>query len=177
MKLAIPKHLLNLTVVDQLTQMISKYNSDKEAESKIDEVIDPVKKFLYMRVNMDDDIFTSGSQDYTEVINYLTALFYSVKGTQKVLEYMIKYLGFSDKDIIYDAKSISIFPSQTGLGDDTLYYESLLGFLSELLYFEEAVTDIGASNLTVKHEVITRIDACGDIHCYKTININDGNIL
>mgnify|MGYP006874776195 FL=1 len=72
-------------------------------------------KFIMMRIDPDQSIFIAGSQNYADVVNYLTALFYSVKGTQKVLEYMKKYLGFQDKEIIYDAKTISIFPTGVSL--------------------------------------------------------------
>lgn len=180
MKIFIPKHLRNLVVVNQLAEMISAYNRMKRENTEVlenmeginqEKSLDPVKKFIYMRVSPGNSIFTEGSQNYADVINYLTALFYSVKGTQKVLEYMKKYLGFTDKEVIYDAKSISIFPTSFDLGDETLYYESLFGFLEELLYFEDFKTDLGPINLLIDHKVVTKVNVCKDVHCYKRIEV------
>lgn len=178
MKIFIPKHLRKLTVVNQLAEMISAYNRSKSSEVSEsteginqEKSVDPVKKFIYMRISPGNSIFTEGTQNYADVINYLTALFYSVKGTQKVLEYMKKYLGFTDKEVIYDAKSISIFPTSFDLGDETLYYESLFGFLEELLYFEDFKTDLGATNLLIDHKVVTKVNVCKDVHCYKRIQV------
>lgn len=177
MKIFIPKHLRNLTVVDQLAKLLSAYNSEKVGEKlssdgiNQDKCTDPVKKFIYMRLDSEAEMFATGIQNYADVVNYLTALFYSVKGTQRVLEYMIKYLGFNEKEIIYDAKTISIFPSEDTLVDETLYYNSLLLFLEELLYFEDFKTDLGSVNLVIDHKVSTKVHAGSDIHHYKTITI------
>jgi hypothetical protein len=177
MKIFIPNHLRDLVVVDQLAKLLTAYNAEKTDKETAadginqDKCIDPVKKFIYMKLNPEDEMFTTGSQNYADVVNYLTTLFYSVKGTQKVLEYMIKYLGFSNKDIIYDAKTISIFPPKEQLGDETLYYNTLLHFLEELLYFQDFKTDLGSISLVIDHKVSTRVQAGSNIHHYKTIII------
>lgn len=180
MKIFIPKHLRNLVVVNQLAEMISAYNRIKRENTEVlenmeginqEKSLDPVKKFIYMRVSPGNSIFTEGSQNYADVINYLTALFYSVKGTQKVLEYMKKFLGFTDKEVIYDVKSISIFPANFELGDERLYYEALFGFLEELLYFEDFKTDLGPINLLIDHKVVTKVNVCKDVHCYKRLEV------
>lgn len=173
MKLYIPKHLYGLTIIEQLAKLVSAYQGQRK-DSDLEGVMkntDPVRKFIMMRIDPDQSIFIAGSQNYADVVNYLTALFYSVKGTQKVLEYMKKYLGFQDKEIIYDAKTISIFPTGVSLGDETLYYDTLGGFLSELLYFEDFKTDIGSTKLLINHKVVSRIHADADVHCYKKITI------
>lgn len=177
MKIYIPNHLRKLAVVDQLAKMVEAYSEkitnteDSTAAVNQSKCTDPVKKFIYMRLDSSAEIFTSGSQNYADVVNYLTSLFYSVKGTRKVLDYMKKYLGFSDNEVVYDVKSISIFPTGANLGDESLYYDTLLEFLSELLYFEEFKTDIGSVNLLIDHNVVTKVLASKDIHCYKTITI------
>jgi hypothetical protein len=92
MKIFIPNHLRDLVVVDQLAKLLTAYNAEKTDKETAadginqDKCIDPVKKFIYMKLNPEDEMFTTGSQNYADVVNYLTTLFYSVKGTQKVLD-------------------------------------------------------------------------------------------
>ena len=76
MKIFIPKHLRKLTVVNQLAEMISAYNRSKSSEVSEsteginqEKSVDPVKKFIYMRISPGNSIFTEGTQNYADVIN------------------------------------------------------------------------------------------------------------
>lgn len=163
MKIFIPSHLRTLTVVDQLAKMVTAYSESKSANSSIEETTDPVKKFVKMVIKPENC-----PQNYADVIDYITAVFYTVKGTFKVIEYMKMYLGFSDDSIVYSPESISI--GETGETDnDNLYISALKGFLNELLYFGETKTDAATGNLKIETTVTAKVLASNDIHKYKVI--------
>ena len=153
MKIYIPKHLRNIRIIEQLYQMMSSYG-----EQAVDEVDsfsdfqwslsnDPVKRFLSLCIPKRDD---QTSEDYSSNINYLTTLFYSVKGTYKVFDYLL-YYGVIDSDksrINYTARSISIEIGEISVGKD-IFCNALEDFLKTLLYFEslEIIIDSAGINL------------------------------
>lgn len=158
MKIYIPKHLRNVEIIDQLYRMIDSYESEYSSEvvqNSFDDYYiyygsDPVKNFLKLCIpksNIPED------QDYDEVINYLSRLFYSVKGTIQVFNYMIQYLPLSfDGEIIYDSKEITINFKNLSVENESLFYDLLRKFLDALIYYTRLNTNIGSGSidLTIK---------------------------
>lgn len=160
MKIYIQPHLKKIEVIDQLEKMVRGY-SDYYVENVnsfadyyyYDLKNDPVKKFLRLCIQT-----VSGDQDYEEVINYLSRLFYSVKGTVKVFDYMKQFLGLKfEGDIVYTTKYIEFKLSEISLTDENLFYESLQEFLEALLYFQELRSSIDSVDLVLGGEIISSV--------------------
>lgn len=148
----IPAHLEKLEIVAQLSAMIKGYSDYyEETKSSFEDYYymlktDSVKKFL--KVCLKEEDFQGSDNEYEEVINYLCRLFYSVKGTIKVFDYMKKYLNLKfQSDIVYTVNSIELKIDTTDTKDINLFYNSLKGFLDALLYYQELVMSIGILNL------------------------------
>ena len=98
MKIYIPNHLRKINVVDQMCRMIEEYGNyyteyvDPYYYYYYSLDFDPVKRFL--------GICLSGSitnkDQLDNVVNYLTAVFYSIKGcSNKIFEYLSSFVGLS----------------------------------------------------------------------------------
>ena len=154
MKVYIPSHLRNIEIVDQMAKMIQEYSTnyyEQSTDSFGDYYYslknDPVSKFLNLCISEDD---IKGDQTYEDVINYLSRLFYSVKGTIKVFDYMKSFLGLKfEGDIIYTTELIEFNLSEVTISDENLFYESLKDFLDALLYYQRLETNIGTTNLVL----------------------------
>lgn len=149
MKLFIPEHLKNLTVIDQLYKMYLFYNDasfgyyigpekDSFGDYNFYMKSDPVRNFISMDFEISskkDEILKLGL-DYDSVIVYLTTLFYSVKGTKKVPEFALKYLSL--KSFTYDIDSCEPeIKDDLNLPNPTEYLEALNKFCEALLYFRK----------------------------------------
>lgn len=143
MKIYIPKHIRNIEVVDTMCKLIEAYANDPSLSLDPGSFnnyyyylnTDPVNRFLHICI-LESDV----SEDYESVISYISRLFYSVKGTTKVFEFMKKYLGLNLNDIVYTVKELNFTISEVRLSDidEKVFYESLMDFLRALLYFGEA---------------------------------------
>lgn len=90
-------------------------------------------------------------------INYLSMLFYSVKGTFQVFKYLDQFK-IIDATYRYTTRSITIELSDIGNAvEKDRFCQALEDFLSALLYFEELRITIGFSTVVVKSEANTRI--------------------
>ena len=159
MKIYIPEHLRNVEIIDQLYRMIElyekEYSSKNIIQSSFDDYYtyfgsDPVKNFLRLCISKSD---LQEDQDYNEVINYLSKLFYSVKGTIQVFNYMLQYLPLEfDGEIIYDSKEITINFKKLSVENENLFYNLLRKFLDALIYYTKLNTNIsfGSVDLTIK---------------------------
>lgn len=172
MKVYIPSHLRKIEIIDQMARMIQEY-SNHYYENNYDSFDDyyyslkndPVKKFLNICISEDD---ISSDQDYEDVINYLSRLFYSVKGTIKVFDYMKSFLGLKfEGEIIYTTKYIEFTLSEVSLSDENLFYESLKDFLDSLLYYQELKTNIGNINLILTGDIDNYVGS--NITCYNEL--------
>lgn len=156
MKVYIPNHLKNLTIIDQLSKLIQGYSEYyEETYNSFDDYYyslrnDPVKKFISICIPSLDN----KDQSYEDVVNYISRLFYSVKGTIKVFEYMKNYLGLVfEGDLVYTTKYIKFKLGELTLSDENLFYESLESFLNSLLYFQKLEILSDSINLVLKGEI------------------------
>lgn len=152
MKIYIPKHLRNIELIDQLYRMIESYEEQYTQSQKgsFDDYYvysgsDPVKNFLRLCI---PESSLPADQDYEEAINYLSKLFYSVKGTIQVFNYMIQYLPLDfDGEIIYDSGEITVNFENLSVENESLFYELLKGFLDALTYYTRLNTNIGSGSI------------------------------
>lgn len=176
MNIYIPQHLRNIEIIDQLYRMIEAYSqiySDSGEDSfegyRNSRIDDPVKKFLELCISRDS--ISGTDQDYDEVINYLSKLFYSVKGTIKIFDYMARYLGLDlDGDILYNSQTITMNFSGLEVSNEALFYNSLRDFLDALICYTELNTNIDSINLTVKGEFTNFVGS--NLKSYSKITVN-----
>lgn len=169
MKIFVPNHLRRIEILDQMVRMIQEYSSkyyEESSDSFGDYYYslknDPVNKFLTLCI---PESSIGGDQTYEEVITYLSRLFYSVKGTVKVFEYMKTYLGLSfEGDIIYTTDYIEFNLKDVSLSDENLFYESLKNFLDALMYYKELRTNIGTVNLVLTGNITNFVGT--NLECY-----------
>lgn len=161
MKLYVPSHLRNIPVLDMLCRMISLYSSTyyEDYYSSFDDFynfyikIDPIKRFLNLVLSK-ERFGNISEEEYEEYINYLATLFYSVKGTVRIFDYIIKYLVSEDTFTIdpdtffYNTSSLNIDISlrDTKLNGN-LFYGCLVDFLDSLLYYNKEMSNINVKDL------------------------------
>lgn len=177
MVIYIPNHLKNtIPILGSLSEMITTYGKEY-GFSTIDSFdnyceyysINLVKKFIELCLESEE--FTEES-DKENIINYLVKLFYSVKGTSMIFDYMEKYLGivfngpvkYSVSEVIFDIKEITVKDAQ-------LYVDCLKGFLSALLYYGDLIAKISTINFELS-EVIN-VSITGNIKKYKKFDITE----
>ena len=175
MKIYIPEHLRKIDVINQLYLMINEYSITYGSNNQYGQTSlsdyqkslssDPVKNFIKLCIsetNIRED------EDYEEVINYLSKLFYSVKGTIKVFEYMSKFLELDlDGDIIFDSKEVTINFKSLNVSNESLFFNSLKLFLDSLICYTKLNTNISSNRLTIDGEFINYVG--GNIRSYKNI--------
>lgn len=175
MKIYIPEHLRKIDVINQLYLMINEYSITYGSNNQYGQTSlsdyqkslssDPVKNFIKLCIsetNIRED------EDYEEVINYLSKLFYSVKGTIKVFEYMSKFLELDlDGDIIFDSKEVTINFKSLNVSNESLFFNSLKLFLDSLICYTKLNTNISSIRLTIDGEFINYVG--GNIRSYKNI--------
>ena len=134
-------HLIELPILQQMVKMYEEYqgnyykntqNSFQNYYSSFD--IDPVRDFV--ETNMGPYIEETDA-DYENVINYVTRMFYSVKGTAKVFDYMDRFFPGIRRsgDVVYDGETLSLALVLDSALDNTVEFrEALLEFLQTLLY-------------------------------------------
>ncbi len=150
MKLYIKENLRSIPIINQLYNIVKAYSQTYAEEDEQDSMEDYKYSLRNDHVQrfIDYVVPDSSNQEVRKnKILYLTCLFYCVKGTYKVLDYMIDY-GLVDAEITYTAKNISIsintIPESL---DRDLFCTYLEKFLASLLYFE--LLDITISSLSV----------------------------
>lgn len=134
-------HLIELPILQQMVEMYEEYqgnyykntqNSFQNYYSSFD--IDPVRDFV--ETNMGPYIEETDA-DYENVINYVTRMFYSIKGTAKVFDYMDRFFPGIRRsgDVVYDGETLSLALVLDSALDNTVEFrEALLEFLQTLLY-------------------------------------------
>lgn len=156
MKIFIKKYLRQIPIIDQFCNMINQYIVDyPDDDSDLYEMFreqlkgDTVKNFL--------NFVTSGSDE--QIINYLSALFYSVKGTCKVLDYLTEYELLEDTTISYTTQNLSITMNSLPENlDRELFCNYLEKFLNTLLYFESLTINIGEISVKVDEKTTTSLN-------------------
>lgn len=174
MKIFIPKNLTNIEIISQLKKMIDGYAEYyEETSGSFDNYYyylknDDVKRFITLCISEET---LDSSQEYSEVINYISRLFYSVKGTPLVFNYIEKYLGIKLKNIVYTAETISFEVEEIETFNINSFVNSLRNFLSTLLYYGELTSTIEMINLIIKGEIHTNVSS--GIIRYKEFIIDD----
>lgn len=186
MELYIPENLRRIKVIEQLCILVSEYAnyfevSPEDSFNDYEYFLnnDPVKKFLGLCISEED--FNSpeskwdSSQDYDTVINYISRLFYSVKGTRLVLEYMKTYLDLDFVgDITYSPGYIEFSLRTLNINDESVFRDYLEDFLNALLFYEVLNVNIGKLNLVVDNTITSYIQ--GGVITYvisKAVPISD----
>lgn len=159
MKIYIPRHLLKLPLINQMAQLIQAYSQEITGEEEWQDNWlvrnDPVLKFLYICIN---NKMIGEGQDIDSVISYLAKLFYSVKGTLKVFEYMKKYLGLEiDGDITYNVSSISLRVSNVNQTNEENFSDSLENFLRALVYFRDMKLEMNGVDLDIESSISNNV--------------------
>lgn len=142
MRIYIPQHLKKLGIFRDLGRIIEKYESEYEdSASSFDSYqsymkIDPVLRFVNFCIKKED---SQSEDEYQAILDYVTRLFYSVRGTRRVFDYMSRYLGIKFVGSpVYTIKTISFsIANDTSWYDISLFNSYLLEFLDCLLYYEE----------------------------------------
>ena len=179
MDVYIPEHLRNIKVIDQMCKLIEGYASSYEEnpESSFDDYefnlkADPVKKFLTLCLP-EESVYSnldwpwSEDQDYDTIINYLSRLFYSVKGTVTVFTYMKKYLDlkFTDDPIIYTPDYVEFSLDRLSITDESYFRDTLEGFLNALLFFKKLNVNVGILEVKIENTITKYIQ--GGVVCYR----------
>ncbi len=172
MKVYIPKHLRRIPIIEQLCSMISEYSKKYAGENDQDSFSDyryslrndAVVRFLDYVLDFSDDLVKRN------VITYLSTMFYSVKGTYKVLDYITAYdlFGTGEKSmenveehvkITYTTQSLSIeiddLPERF---DRDLFCEYLEQFLCALLYFQSLTISIENMGTRIEDNTTTSLN-------------------
>ena len=141
MRIYIPQHLKKLGIFRDLGRMIEEY--EKIYQSPISSFtdyqnymkIDPVLRFVSFCIKQGED---QSEEEYQAVLSYVTRLFYSVRGTRRVFDYISRYLGIRFVgDPVYTIKTISFsIENDTAWYDVSLFNTYLIEFLDYLLYYE-----------------------------------------
>ena len=97
--------------------------------------IDPILRFVGFCIKQKEG---QTEEEYKAILEYVTRLFYSVRGTRRVFDYISRYLGIRFiGNPIYTVKTISFsIANQTEWYDVSLFNSYLLEFLDTLLYYE-----------------------------------------
>jgi hypothetical protein len=140
-RIYIPQHLKKLGIFRDLGRMVEEYEKTyHDTTSSFTDYqnymkIDPVLRFVSFCIKQKDG---QTEEEYMAILEYVTRLFYSVRGTRRVLDYIGRYLGIKFiGNPIYTVKSISFsIANQMEWYDVSLFNTYLLDFLSTLLYYE-----------------------------------------
>ena len=154
MRIYIPQHLKKLGIFRDLGRMVEEYEKNyQDPPSSFTDYqnymkIDPVLRFVSFCIKQEEG---QTEEEYMAILEYVTRLFYSVRGTKRVLDYIGRYLGIKFiGNPIYTVKTISFsIANQTEWYDVSLFNSYLLDFLSALLYYESISYKVDL-NLEVK---------------------------
>jgi len=207
MQIYIPKYLgERIPILKQLSEIVTgygkKYSKDEDIDSFSDYKYslrnDSVVRFLnYVVPGVDDFTLRFPKLDQEEkivqlrndYINYLTVLFYSVKGTYKVLDYITEYDLFQTSKgkesqgqdlttkIAYTTKSISIeIQSIPVTLDRDVFCSYLEKFLNELLYFESLTISIKTISAEITDSTTTTLNHGDAYYQYYQVNIKEEDL-
>lgn len=153
MRIYIPDHLKKLGIFNDLARMIVEYEKTyKDPTTSFDSYqsymkIDPVIRFIGFCISQENQ-----GQDYQVILEYITRMFYSVRGTRRVFEYMSRYLGIEFiGEPIYTVQLISFTLKNNPMWYDiSLFNRYLTEFLNYLLYYEKLSYSIEGLGITVE---------------------------
>jgi len=161
----IPRHLGKIGVVSQMTDLLMEYAKtygSSGASESFDYyyyyyTIDPVKNFIRMCLTNSGEPLDEGVQ------SYLVRLFYSVKGTPKVLDLMEKELGLefipdsTGRKYIYDDNKITYRLGEISTFNLQSFMEGQEKFLKALIYYHDLTALIDSAKLIITESLKTSI--------------------
>lgn len=141
MRIYIPDHLKKLGIFRDLIKMVEGYEQEyQDSVTSFTDYqsymkIDPVLRFVGFCIKRRDG---QAEEEYQAILEYVTRLFYSVRGTKRVFDYITRYLGIQFiGNPIYTVKTVSFtIANQTEWYDVSLFNTYFLDFLNTLLYYE-----------------------------------------
>lgn len=182
----IPNHLEKLPIIEQFSKMVQGYSELQQDSLAISGSFDYyysyysndyIRKFIELSLNLNKDYNDSGSIDSEDseirenIINYLVKLFYSVKGTNKVFEYMKEFLGIEFiGDIRYTINEVAFEIAEVTTLDISVYIKTMKEFLSALLFYYDLDLIIDLMNLKLKE--ILSLSVSADIQKYKEFTVS-----
>ena len=181
MKIYIPSHLKKIKIVEQLSQMIEVYGVLAEEEQSLNKDpyyyyykqlnYDPVKKFvgLCLSSKISDEVVLENT------VNYITHLFYCVKGSLKVFDYIENHLKIN-LEKTYDANvgNLSIALRDIPLTTDEESFRNAFGdFLKSLLYINNLNISIDSYQLIITKEQSLIVNTLLDTYYSCNLSSND----
>ena len=178
MKIYIPNHLRHLELVNQMCEMIKKYQETGYFEEYTDPYKyyyssvnnDPVKKFIGICLS---DRFTE-IEESENIVNYLTKLFYSIKGcNDKIIDCLKTHIdleisSYEFKDDKYlDLELVSI-PKVVN-NNEEFFVRLFNDFLKNLMLLDSINLIIKTQNLTISDNITVAIQS--DIKVYNAVKI------
>ena len=167
MKFYIPEHLKKLKIIDQVSKVVEAYVPKDDSDSFDDYrwylQNDPIRRFLglekeFPEVNIEDvedeeeiESAITTLSNYQAEMNYLTKLFYTAKGTKKVIEFAKKFIpSLSQAEITYSPDELKININQLAENiDENLYSQYIEGFFNALLIFKRFTCNINQVNIVI----------------------------
>lgn len=182
----IPNHLKKFKIISDFYNMLTEYESqhpmrgsDDFLKGDIEEVVmknqeDPVYYFIWCIVKNKLMDVTKDSEYIHNLVLYLTKLFYCVKGTMKIFDFMEKYLHLkfaespkfeNGNTLIFKLEEISGFPSEFSVDFDN----ALQNFLSRLIYSSDFGYSYEKIELTIDYSFKQLITS--DLKVYRIFNV------
>lgn len=188
MKIYIPNHLRRLKIVNQMCKMIEKYQETGYYEEYTDPYKyyyssvnnDPVKKFI--GICLSDRI--TDVEELENIVNYLTKLFYSIKGcNEKIMEYLKTKVGLNilsyklkkeDSSIGIDIELESI-PSVVS-NNEKFFMKLLIDFLKSLMLLNTTYIIIKTQELVISDRIEVIVQSDLKVFNATKINVEENTI-
>ncbi len=180
MKIYVPNHLRNrIKVVDDLCRLIQQYNlenSIKEEDSYYYYYkqlnYDPVKKFIGICISQQ-----KSEEITTNIVNYLTGLFYSVKGSIKVFDFIVTHLGLNpttkpEYNPSLGSLSITLKEVPSTI-DEEFFRKTFEDFLKSLLYVNIININIDSYEININDVQQLKVDTKINVYGKWDLTRND----
>lgn len=182
----IPNHLKKLKIISDFYNMLTTYETENPLRTSddflvgdIDEVVkvnqgDPVYYFTWCVLR--DKVLSEGyNNEYLHnIVTYITKLFYCVKGTMKVFDFMEKYLNLefaesakfeNGNTLVFKLGKVSGFSSEFSVNFDN----ALRKFLSRLIYSSSFCHSYESIELTIGGDLKQTISS--NVKVYRIFNV------
>lgn len=182
----IPNHLKKLKIISDFYNMLTTYETENPLRTSddflvgdIDEVVklnqgDPVYYFTWCILR--DRVLSEGNDEkyLHNIVTYITKLFYCVKGTMKVFDFMEKYLHLdfaesarfeNGNTLVFKLSNISGFSSEFSVNFDN----ALRKFLSRLIYSSSLGHSYENIELVIEGDLKQTISS--NVKVYKIFNV------
>lgn len=189
MKIYIPSHLRHLKIVNQMCKMIEKYQETGYYEEYIDPYEyyyssvsnDPVKKFIGICLS---NRFTT-IEVSENIVNYLTKLFYSIKGCgDKIIDYLKTHIGLdiSSYEIKTEESSINLYLELASIpevldNNEELFMKLFDDFLKSLMLLDSTNIVIKTLELTISDSISVTVQSGIKVFNAIKVKVNEENTI